>query len=83
MYVCKFETNIHPKVQNCKSNMYIYTYKHMGGVLKVHVRVFNCQGRQAYNMRPCESVFSSESAKATFVLAKDLANDFNMRPRER
>ena len=52
----------------------------MGGVLKVHVRVFNCQGRQAYNMRPCESVFSSESAKATFVLAKDLANDFNMRP---
>ena len=42
-------------------------------VLKVHVSVFNCQGRQGSNMRPRESFFP-EFTKVLFVLAKEFAN---------
>ena len=51
---------------------------YMEVVLKVHVRVFNCQGRRFQHEIPPK--FFSEFAEVHYFLAKDLAKHLNMRP---
>ena len=50
--------------------------------LKVHVEIVHYKGRQGSNIRARESFFSL-SLRKYFFWAKDLANDFNMRPQRR
>ena len=49
----------------------------LGVILKVHVRVFNCQGRRVSTSDPAKVLFWVWDS---FFLAIDLATDFNMRP---
>ena len=52
--------------------------------LKAHVlvEIVHYKGRQGSNIRARESLFLPEFAKV-FFLAKDLANDFKMRPQRK
>jgi len=48
--------------------------------LKVPVGTVHYKGRQGSNMRPRDSFVLSSRHFLFFFFAKDLANDFNMRP---